>query len=78
MSLVINALENDEILTSNNFAKNSDIVFSEVVTKNYFQKIRNEKTKIIEETDLYVFYVLTELCSAKMAYQRDPLEVYLL
>jgi len=60
MSLLINALENDEILTSNNFAKNSDIVFSEVVTKNYFEKIRNEKTRIIEETNLYVFYVLTE------------------
>ena len=35
MSLLINDLENDEILTSNNFAKNSDIVFSEVVTKEF-------------------------------------------
>ena len=60
MSLLINDLENDEILTSNNFAKNSDIVFSEVVTKEYFEKIRNDKTKIIEETELYVFYVLSE------------------
>ena len=60
MSLLINTLENDEIITSNNFAKNADIVFSEVVTKEYFEKIRNDKTKIIEETELYVFYVLCE------------------
>lgn len=60
MSLLINTLENDEIISSNNFAKNADIVFSEVVTKEYFEKIRNEKIKVIEETELYVFYVLCE------------------
>ena len=36
MSLYINSINEDEIITSYNFARNSDVVFSEIVTKEQF------------------------------------------
>ena len=58
MSLLINRLDKSEILNSENFARSADVIFSEVVTKKNFEKIKNNYTKVIEETDLYVFYFL--------------------
>ena len=40
MSLLINQLKKSEILTSYNFARTSDIVFSETLTHKQFDEIK--------------------------------------
>ena len=42
MNLYINQLKNNEVITSYNFARNSDIVFSEVITKDKFDLLDNK------------------------------------
>ena len=56
MSLYINSINEDEILTSYNFARKSDIVFSEVVTKDQYKVLQSNTTEVIEETENSVFY----------------------
>ena len=56
MSLYINSINEDEILTSYNFARKSGIVFSEVVTKDQYKVLQRNTTEVIEETENSVFY----------------------
>ncbi len=57
MSLYINSINEDEIITSYNFARNSDVVFSEIVTKEQFEDIKSDDLSIIEEDDKSIFYI---------------------
>lgn len=61
MNTLINFLDGKEILNSYNFARLADIVFSEIVTRDQFHNLKSKNTKIIEEDDLSVFYVLDEI-----------------
>lgn len=56
MDLYINTLSNEQLLSSFNFARNSDLVYSEVVSKEEFKKIENENLSIISEDNDYIFY----------------------
>ena len=56
MSLYINKLNKDEIITSYNFARNSDFVYSEIVSKEQYKELKNEYTEIIEEDEYSIFY----------------------
>ena len=42
MNLYINELKNKEVITSYNFARNSDNVFSEIITKDKFDLLDNK------------------------------------
>ena len=49
------------ILNSYNFARNSDIVFSEIVTHEQFEKLEIKNFKIINKTENLIFYKLTKI-----------------
>ena len=61
MNLYINELKNKEVITSYNFARNSDNVFSEVITKDKFDLLDN-KSKLfkISETENQILYINSE------------------
>tara|TARA_B100000902_G_scaffold59643_1_gene66751 strand:- start:33414 stop:34463 length:1050 start_codon:yes stop_codon:yes gene_type:complete len=61
MSLYINLIDDTEIINSFNYARNSDIVFSEIVTKQQYSNLRSDDTEIIEETKNTIFYVLKKI-----------------
>ena len=51
MSLYINSIKDSEVLSSYNFARNADVVFSEIVTKSQYESLKTSKTLIVEEDD---------------------------
>ncbi|MDB3983819.1 hypothetical protein N9437_03035 [Acidimicrobiia bacterium] len=53
--------KNQEILNSYNFARQSDIVFSEIVTKKQFEMLNLKNVEIIDENERLIFYKLTKL-----------------
>jgi len=58
MKLLINKLKKDELLTSYNFARNSDVVFSEMVTHEQFDRFKDkESLEIVYEDRNLVFYI---------------------
>ena len=58
MNLLINDLSSEDVLTSYNFARNSDVVFSETVTHQEFDKLnKNNDLEIIFQNSYLVFYV---------------------
>ena len=59
--LVINQLSETQILSSYNFARNCNIVFSEIVTRQQYEYLKTEYTKIIKEDANYIFYLNTRL-----------------
>ena len=61
MSLYINKLNKDEIITSYNFARNSDFVYSEIVSKEQYKELKNEYTEIIEENEYSIFYMTRKI-----------------
>ena len=61
MDLYIKSLDKTQILNSYNFARNSDSVFSEIVTKSQYLKLKNKNTYVIEEAKNFIFYMMKEL-----------------
>ena len=57
MGLYINSLQNSEILTSYNFARNANFVFSEIVSIEEYEHIKNEYTEIIQQDEFTIFYI---------------------
>ena len=57
MSLYINELSEDKVITSYNFARNSDTVFSEIVTKDQFSKLNSKNLIKILETEDQILYL---------------------
>ena len=58
MKLLINKLKKDELLTSYNFARNSDVVFSEMVTHEQFDRFKDkENLEIVYKDKNLVFYI---------------------
>ena len=58
MRLLINKLKKDELLTSYNFARNSDVVFSEMVTHEQFDRFKDkENLEIVYKDRNLVFYI---------------------
>ena len=53
--------KSQDILNSYNFARQSDVVFSEIVTKTQFQTLNLKNVEIIDENEKLIFYKLTEL-----------------
>lgn len=53
--------KSEDILNSYNFARQSDVVFSEIVTKKQFQTLNLKNVEIIDENERLIFYKLTEL-----------------
>ena len=49
-------MKQSEILTSNNFAKLSDLVYSEVVTNSDFENLKLENISIIDKNERFTFY----------------------
>ena len=60
MSLYINSLKKGQELNSFNFARKSNIVYSEVVSKSQFQKLKNENLHVIENNQNHIFYKVKE------------------
>jgi len=60
MSLYINSLRDDQVLNSFNFARKSNIVYSEVVSKSQFENLKNKNLQVIEENQGYIFYKVKE------------------
>ncbi len=56
MTLFINSLSNNQVLNSYNFARISDIVYSEVVSREQYLHLQNKNTFIVSTDDNYVFY----------------------
>lgn len=56
MDLLINSIENENVLNSYNFARNSDLVYSEVISKHNFQNIDTNDITIISEDKHSIFY----------------------
>ena len=50
----------EDILNSYNFARNSDVVYSEIVTRDQFNILDLQNFKIINKTENLIFYKLTE------------------
>ena len=65
MSLYINNLNKDEIITSYNFARKSDFVYSEVVSKEQYKELKNEYTEIIEEDEYIPLFKTFKLADDK-------------
>jgi hypothetical protein len=58
MKLLINKFKKDELLTSYNFARNSDVVFSEMVTHEQFDRFKDkENLEIVYSDKNLVFYI---------------------
>ncbi len=60
MNLFINSLSKEEIITSYNFARKCDVVFSEVVARKSFEKLNLKNFVIIDEDDYKIFYMLKD------------------
>ena len=52
----INNLRQEEVLTSYNFARNADIVYSEIISLDKYQKLENKNHDIIYQDQTKVFY----------------------
>ena len=50
----------EDILNSYNFARNSDVVYSEILTLEQFKNLDLKNYKIINKTENLIFYKLTE------------------
>ena len=50
----------EDILNSYNFARNSDVVYSEIVTRDQFKNLDLQNFKTINKTENLIFYKLTE------------------
>tara|TARA_B100001121_G_scaffold306487_1_gene326033 strand:+ start:2953 stop:3975 length:1023 start_codon:yes stop_codon:yes gene_type:complete len=62
MNLYINNLKDNEVITSFNFARNSDYVFSEIITKDKFDILHNKnKLYNISESENQILYVNSEI-----------------
>ena len=59
MNLLINQLQEDQILSSYNFARNADIVYSESLTKKQYENLVLPDHKIIFEDDYYIIYKIS-------------------
>lgn len=53
-------LKPEDILNSYNFARNSDVVYSEILTLDQFKNLDLKNYKIINKTENLIFYKLTE------------------
>ena len=60
MSLYINSIKDSEVLSSYNFARSADVVFSEIVTKSQYESLKTSKTIIVEEDSKSVLYIQKE------------------
>ena len=60
MSLYINSIKDSEVLSSYNFARNADIVFSEIVTKSEYEALKTPNTSIVEEDSKSILYIHKE------------------
>ena len=49
----------EDILNSYNFARNADVVYSEIVTRDQFNLLDLQNFKIINKTENLIFYKLT-------------------
>jgi len=49
-------MKQSEILTSNNFAKLSDLIYSEVITNSDFENLKLENISIIDKNERFTFY----------------------
>lgn len=58
MNLFIKSIESNKVINSYNFARNSDIVFSETVSKSQYEKLKSEDTVVVEESNNSVLYML--------------------
>ena len=56
----INALSQEEVLNSYNFARNADIVYSEIVSLDKYQKLENKNHDIVYQDDKKVFYKINK------------------
>ena len=56
MKLLINSIDNESVLNSNNFARKSNLVYSEVISKKAFKLIDSKNITIISEDDKSIFY----------------------
>lgn len=62
MNLYINQLKDSEVITSYNFARNSDYVFSEIITKDKFDILDNKNTLYkVSETENQILYINPEI-----------------
>lgn len=59
MDLFINGLEENQVITSYNFARNCDVVFSENVTLKQFENLPNETLYKIYENTNQILYINT-------------------
>ena len=55
----INNLAKNQVITSYNFARLSDIVYSESVTVGQYEKLKDENTKVISDSNDQVLYLKT-------------------
>tara|TARA_B100000427_G_scaffold74450_1_gene60516 strand:+ start:6977 stop:7999 length:1023 start_codon:yes stop_codon:yes gene_type:complete len=53
-------LKPENILNSYNFARQSNVVFSEILTKNQFKNLNIQNYEIVNETETLIFYKLTK------------------
>ena len=61
MDLYINSISNEQVLNSYNFARISDVVYSEIVSVDQFKSLENKNTHIISKDDNHVFIRLINL-----------------
>ena len=59
MDLLINQLQEHQILSSYNFARNADVVFSESLTKKQYENLELPEHNIIFENEYYVIYKIS-------------------
>jgi len=58
MDLFIKSVRNNKVINSYNYARNSDIVFSETVSKSQYEKLKTEDTIVVDESGDSVLYML--------------------
>ena len=56
MTILINDIKENQILSSYNFARNSDVVYTEMISKENFNNLSNKNLTIIYETENMIFY----------------------
>ncbi len=49
-------MKKSEILTSNNFAKSSDLVYSEIITNSDFENLKLDDISIVDKNERFTFY----------------------
>lgn len=49
-------MKKSEVLTSNNFAKSCDLVYSEIITNNDFENLKLDDISIIDKNERFTFY----------------------